>query len=231
MYRKWIALGVLVPVVVASLLIASPLLLSVFAPRGRQGPTGVSLSSYMEAKQSDILAMAILGNSTDYAYPELMHAIFLALDSGTWNTTATFVDDSNPSNVTTYNKVFEASVAEVQGINDAIYTGLASCTQSPDSLLFLLPYVCVGFGIDVLYKDGTWIQLFTLLDIRRHLPPTRGNILFVNGTYTGTPNPADPFGSVYRDVNWLNGCLLEPAYALDGLVTAIHNVFENHLGS
>jgi hypothetical protein len=222
MYRKWIALGVLVPVVVASLLIASPLLLSVFAPRGRQGPTGVSLSSYMEAKQSDILAMSILGNSSDIVYPDLMEAIFLALETGAWNMTARFVNDTDPDNVIIWDATFEASLAEVDGINNAIYTGLASATQSPDSLLSL-QYAPIGFGIDVLYKDGTWIQLFTLQD-------AKGHIIFVNGTYTGTPNPGNPFNGVNRDVNLLNGYLLEPAMALNGLVTAIHHVFVNHLG-
>jgi hypothetical protein len=222
MYRKWIALGVLVPVVVASLLVASPLLLSVFAPRGRQGPTGVSLSSYMEAKQSDILAMSILGNSSDIVYPDLMEAIFLALETGAWNMTARFVNETDPDNVTIWDGTFQASLAEVDSINDAIYTGLAGAIQSPDSL-FSLQYASIGFGIDVLYKDGTWIQLFTLQD-------AKGHIIFVNGTYTGTPNPGNPFNGISRDVNLLNGYLLEPAIALNGLVTAIHDVFVTHLG-
>lgn len=222
MYRKWIALGVLVPVVVASLLVATPLLLSVFAPHGGPGPTGVSLSSYMETKESDILAVTILGNSSDIVYPELMQALFLALRSGAWDMTALFVNDTNPANITVYNRAFEASAMEVQTINDAIYAGLASCTHSPDSLLSL-QFASIGFGVDVLYTDGTWIQLFTLQD-------AKGHIVFVNGTYTGTPNPANPFNGIVRDENMLNGYLLEPAVALNGLVIAIHDVFDNHLG-
>jgi len=222
MYRKWIALGVLVPVVVASLLVASPLLLSVFAPRGRQEPTGVSLSSYMEAKQSDILAMNILGNSSDIVYPDLMEAIFLALETGAWNMSGRFLNDTDPDNITTWDATFEASLAEVDSINDAIYTSLASSTQSLDSLLSL-QYASIGFGIDVLYNDGTWIQLFTLQD-------AKGHIVFLNGTYTGTPNPTNPFSGIVRDENMLNGYLFEPATALNGLVIAIHDVFDNHLG-
>jgi hypothetical protein len=221
MYRKWIAFGILTPVVVASLLIASPLLLSVFAPRSQPGPTGVSLSSYMEDKQSDILAMTILGNSSDIVYPDLMEALFLALETGAWNMTGRFLNDTDPGNVTLWNAAFEASPAEVDSINNAIYTGLASSTQSLDSLLDL-QYASIGFGIDVLYKDGTWIQLFTLQD-------AKGHIVFVNGTYTGTPNPTNPFNGIYRDLNWLTGYLFEPATALSGLITAIHDVFETHL--
>jgi hypothetical protein len=221
MYRKWIALGILVPVVVTSLLIASPLLLSVFAPRSKPGPTGVSLSSYMEGKQSDILAMAILGNSSDIVYPDLMEALFVALGTGAWNMTASFVNDTDVQHITFWETAFEASIVEVGSINDAIYTGLASTTQSSDSLLSLQS-APIGFGIDVLYKDGTWIQLFTLQD-------AKGHIVFVNGTYTGIPDPTNPFNGIVRDLNWLSGYLFEPVTALDGLVTAIHAVFENHL--
>jgi hypothetical protein len=151
-----------------------------------------------------------------------MEAIFVALETGAWNMTGRFVNDTDPDNVIIWDATFGASLAEVNGINDAIYTGLASATQSPDSLLSL-QYAPIGFGIDVLYKDSTWIQLFTLQD-------AKGHIIFVNGTYTGTPNPGNPFNGINRDVNLLNGYLLEPAMALNGLVTAIHDVFVNHLG-
>ncbi len=221
MYRKWIALGVLIPVIAAGLLVASPLLLSLLSPKNEEAPTGVSLSSYMEAKQSNILAMAILGNSSDVVYPDLMEALFLALGTGTWNMTGRFLNDTDPHNIVLWDAAFEASVAEVDSINDAIYAGLASTTQSLDSLLSV-QFALIGFGIDVLYKDGTWIQLFTLQD-------AKGHIVFVNGTYTGTPNPTNPFNGSVRAQNMLNGYLLEPATALSGLVIAIHDVFDNHL--
>jgi hypothetical protein len=56
--------------------------------------------------------------------------------------------------------------------------------------------------------------------------------VFLNGTFTGTPNPINPFdwNFISRDENWLNGILLEPGSALDDLITTMNAIFVNHLG-
>lgn len=223
MNRKW--LGLLAIPIALSLILVSPLLLGFFAPPSptNGGSTGESLSSFMNGKESDILAVQIMGNSSDIVYPELMNALFIPLLGGTWNVSANFLNDTDPYNIIHYNESFVATLTEVEDINNAIYEGLENTTQSLDSISDL--YYSVGFGLDILYTDNTWIQLFTIQS------PT-GHIMFLNGTYTGTPIPTDPFNPsiIQRDENWMNGILLEPGTALDELVTTMNTVFVNHLG-
>jgi hypothetical protein len=221
MNRKW--LGLLAIPVVVSLVVAAPVLFSLFAPTPPDGGIGTQLSSYMEDKAADILAVRILGNSTDIVYPELMAALFVSNTTGAWIVSATFLNDSGPGMPTIYMEYFLTTLAEVEDINNAIYAGLEATSSSADSISDL-PY-SVGFGLDILYGDGTWIQLFTLQS------PT-GHIIFLNGTYTGTPDSVDPFNPTYiqRDNNWLNGILLEPDTALDDLVVTMYTVFDNHIG-
>jgi hypothetical protein len=224
MNRKW--LGLLVIPIVLGILIASPFLFSLFtpAPAPDDGPSGTTLASFMESKAPDILAVRILGNSTDIVYPELMAALFVANSTGTWIVHATFLNDSlGPGNITFYEEYFLSTIAEVVDINNAIYAGLALTSISPDSIMDLL--YSIGFGLDILYGDGTWIQLFTIQS-------PDGHIMFLNGTYTGTPDTVDPFDSQFisRDENWQNGILLEPVTALDALVMTVNAMFVNHLG-
>ena len=223
MNRKW--LGLLAIPIALGLILVSPLLLGFFAPPPptNGGSTGESLSTFMNGKESDILAVQIMGNSSDIVYPELMNALFIPLLGGTWNVSANFLNDTDPYNIIHYNESFVATLTEVEDINNAIYEGLENTTQSLDSISDL--YYSVGFGLDILYTDNTWIQLFTIQS------PT-GHIMFLNGTYTGTPIPTDPFNPsiIQRDENWMNGILLEPGTALDELVTTMNTVFVNHLG-
>jgi len=224
MNRKW--LGLLVIPVVLGILIAAPFIFSFFTPPPSGGDeiSGASLSTFMEGKASNILAARILGNSTDIVYPELMTALFVPNSTGAWIVHASFLNDTlGPYNLTFYEEYFLTTVAEVEDINNAIYTGLAATTPSLDSLSDLL--YSVGFGLDILYADGTWIQLFTLQS-------PEGHIVFLNGTYTGTPDSVNPFDPSFisRDENWLNGILLEPGTALDNLVLTMNAVFVNHLG-
>lgn len=224
MNRKW--LGLLIIPIALGLILVSPLLLGFFAPPSPTdgGTTGESLSTFMGGKESDILAVQILGNSSDIVYPELMSALFIPLLSGNWNVSASFLNDTlGPYNLTIYEESFEASINEVENINTAIYNGLENTTPSLDSPSDL--QFSIGFGLDILYGDGTWIQLFTIQS------PT-GHIMFLNGTYTGTPNPTDPFNMTFiqRDESWMNGILLEPGTALDELVATMNAVFVNHLG-
>ena len=221
MNRKW--LGLLAIPVVVSLVVAAPFLFSLFAPAPTNGSIGVQLSDYMEGKAADILAVRILGNSTDIVYPELMAALFVSNSTGEWIVSATFLNDSGAGPPIIYDEHFLTTLAEVEDINNAIYDGLELTSPSADSIGDL-PY-SVGFGLDILYMDGTWIQLFTLQS------PT-GHIIFLNGTYTGTPDTVNPFDPNYiqRDENWLNGILLEPGTALNDLVATMYAVFDNHLG-
>jgi hypothetical protein len=222
MKRKWLAL-LTIPVVI-SVVVAAPLLFSLFAPAPTDGGlTGAQLASFMEGKASDVLAVQILGNSTDIVYPELMAALFVSNVTGAWIVSATFLNDSGPGNPTPYEEYFLTTLAEVDDINNAIYAGLEATIPSADSLSDL--YYSVGFGLDILYEDGTWIQLFTIQSPTVH-------IIFLNGTYTGTPDTVNPFDPAYiqRDENWLNGILLEPGTALNDLVTTMYAVFDNHLG-
>jgi hypothetical protein len=221
MKKKWLAL-LAIPVVI-SVVVAAPLLFSLFAPAPTGGGmTGTQLASFMEGKASDVLAVRILGNSTDIVYPELMAALFVSNVTGAWIVSATFLNDSGPGMPTLYYEYFLTTLAEVEDINNAIYTGLEATSPSADSISDLL--YSVGFGLDILYEDGTWIQLFTIQS------PT-GHIIFLNGTYTGTPDTVNPFDPAYiqRDENWLNGILLEPGTALDDLVATMYAVFDNHL--
>ncbi|MFX1510836.1 MAG: hypothetical protein ACFFBR_11085 [Promethearchaeota archaeon] len=224
MNTKW--LGLLAIPIILGLLLASPFIFSLFtpAPPGDDGVSGTSLSSFMEGKATDILAVRILGNSTDIVYPELMAAVFVPNSTGAWIVSATFLNDSlGPGTITFYEEHFLTTISEVVSINTAIYAGLNATTRSSDSIENLM--YSVGFGLDILYTDGTWIQLFTLQS------PT-GHIVFLNGTYTGIPDTVDPFNSSFitRDENWLNGILLEPGTALNVLVATMNGVFNNHLG-
>lgn len=223
MNRKWLAL-LAIPIVLG-IVLASPFLFSLLnpAPPIDDGPIGTTLASFMEAKSTDILAVQIMGNSTDIVYPELMAAFFVPNVTGAWIVSATFLNDSDPGNITFYDEYFLTTLAEVESINNAIYTGLEATYPSSDSIEGLT--YSVGFGLDILYTDGTWIQLFTLQS------PT-GHIIFLNGTYTGTPDSVNPFDPnfIQRDESWQNGTLLEPGTALDALVMTMYAVFDNHLG-
>jgi hypothetical protein len=223
MNRKW--LGLLVIPVVIGLLLATPFLLSLFppAPPVDNGTTGKSLSSFMESKASGILAVQILGNSTDIVYPELLAALFVSNVTGAWIVTATFLNDTlGPYNIEVYDEHFLTTLIEVENINNAIYTGLDATSPSQDSISDLL--FPIGFGLDILYEDGTWIQVFSIQS-------PNGHIMFLNGTYTGTPDTVNPFDSNFidRDENWQNGILLEPGTALDNLIVIMNEVFANHL--
>lgn len=223
MNRKW--LGLIVIPVVLGVLLASPYLLNLFAPAPPMdnGNIGTSLSSFMENKASDILAVQILGNSTDIVYLDLMYALFVPNITGAWIVSATFLNDTDVHNITSYEEYFLTTLTEVENINNAIYTGLNATIPSQDSITDLL--FPIGFGLDILYEDGTWIQVFSIQS-------PKGHIMFLNGTYTGTPHSVHPFDSTFitRDQNWQNGILLEPGTALDNLVVVIHEVFDNHLG-
>ena len=170
---------------------------------------GSALSGHLEDRESQIVSIRICGNSTDIVYPELMDAKIVPLSSGEWQVTATFVDDSSGYDaIETYEKTFNANLSDVLSINTALYDDLSMTFASNDTFHDIRDFN-MGFGLDIKYKDGSWIYLLTIQDAKGHL-------VLKSGT-----------GLINR--NLLDGYILEPGNALDGLVDAIHSVFQYHL--
>ncbi len=158
---------------------------------------------------SQIASIEICGNSSDILYPELMDATFSPDSTGGWLVAVSFVDDSlGPYNLTVYDRSFTTTTVEVENINKALHDGLGLTHTSNDSIADILP--SIAFYILITYKDGTWIYTLKVLN-------EKGHIILLSGT--GTPN-----------LNLLDGDLLEPGTALDGMVSAINEAFVNHLG-
>ncbi len=159
--------------------------------------------------ESQIASIQICGNSSDILYPELMDATFSPDSTDGWLVTASFLDDSlGPYNLTVYDRTFTANTTEVENINKALHDGLGLTYTSDDSIVDITANM--AFYILITYNDGTWVYLLKLLS-------EKGHIILLSGT--GTPN-----------LNLLDGDLLEPGTALDGMVSAINETFVNHLG-
>ena len=214
-----IACGILSAVAFAYMLVNNP-----SAKNGNSGRFGISLADYMVDKSSNILAMAILGNSSDIVYPELMEAVLIPQEGGTWLVRTTLLDDSEgPYNLSICEEEFYASVLEVEAINHALYEGLKNTTESQVSIYDVTDLGIMGFGLDILYNDGTWIQLLTIQS-------GVGYMILLEGTYQNTPDITNPFGyGLGRDTNLLNGAVLEPGSALDNLILQMNQVFTDHL--
>lgn len=214
-----IACGILSAVAFAYMLVNNP-----SANNENSGRFGISLADYMVDKSSNILAMAILGNSSDIVYPELMEAVLIPQEGGTWLVRTTLLDDSEgPYNLSICEEEFYASVLEVEAINHALYEGLKNTTESQVSIYDVTDLGIMGFGLDILYNDGTWIQLLTIQS-------GVGYMILLEGTYQTTPDITNPFGyGLGRDTNLLNGAVLEPGSALDNLILQMNHVFIVHL--
>ncbi|MHA1961790.1 MAG: hypothetical protein ACW99U_16325 [Candidatus Thorarchaeota archaeon] len=160
---------------------------------------------------SGIQSLWIIGNTSDILYPELMEAGFTWQDDGGWFVTANFVDDSEGwEEPIIYDRTFQVTAQEVLNINQALDEGLNLTYNSVELLLGVLemnPHI--GFQIDITYKGGEWISLCTF-------QTEEGHIILMSGR--GTPN-----------INLLDGQLLQPVSALDGLVATINQVFQSHL--
>ncbi len=176
---------------------------------GVRGLAGTDLSEYIEEQQSNVAYMHICGNSSDIVYSELMEATFTPIESGAWWVEVLLLDDSEgPYEVTQSTETFTASSAEVNTINTALYDGLDQTYASEDVIQNL--DLQMGFALDIVYEDGTWISLLSLQS-------SVGHIVVMCGA--GTP-----------DRNLLNGNLLEPGSVLDGLVATLNGLFVSHLG-
>ena len=160
---------------------------------------------------SGIESLRILGNSSDIIYPELMEAFFEQVESGSWLVSASFVDDSEGwENPELYERVFSVSAENMTAINDALNDALNQTHTSEDQVLSILdlnPHV--GFAIEILYTDGSWIYLCTFQTEKGHI---------IRKTGSGTP-----------DTNLLDGELLEPIEALDGLASVIYSIFSSNM--
>lgn len=176
---------------------------------GRIQLAGLVLSGHLEDKEAQITSMRICGNSTDIVYPELMEADFVPLVSGEWQVTAGFVDDSSGyDEIETYERSFTANASEVLRVNTALYDGLSTTYASNDTIHEIM-YTSMGFSLDIMYNDGSWISLLTMQD-------PKGHIILLSG-----------IGPVNQ--NLLDGYILEPGSALESLVDEIHSVFQYHL--
>ena len=224
MNTKHIAAAIIVCGILSAVIITYMLVNDPSANNENGGRFGVSLADYMGNKSSDILAMAIVGNSSDIVYPELMDAVFIPQEAGTWLVKATLLDDSKgPYNLFLYEEEFYASVSEVEAINQALYGGLENTTESQVSIYNVTDLGIMGFGLDILYKDGTWIQLLTIQS-------GIGYMILLEGTYQSIPDTTNPFSyELGRDTNLLNGAVLEPGSALDNLILQMNQVFTDHL--
>ncbi|MDF1537536.1 MAG: hypothetical protein P1Q69_01355 [Candidatus Thorarchaeota archaeon] len=167
-------------------------------------------SSDTYSGRSGIDSIRIMGNSSDIVYPELMEA-YISRDSfGNWLVSATFLDDSEGwENPEAYERTFNISSGNVTAIENALINGLDDTHPSEDvSFDNLESYPHVGFAIEVLYTNGTWIYVCTFQTEKGHIILKRGS---------GTP-----------DTN-LDGPLLESIEALEDFVAVVQNVFSSNM--
>jgi hypothetical protein len=161
---------------------------------------------------SGIASLTICGNSSDLLYPELAEATFVFLENDTWLAIAHFVDDSTGyESLEIYDRNFTITSEDVISISDALQEGLNQTHLSNITALTLLePSPSIWYEIAITYASGSWIYIVTW-------QTEPGLIIYKSGT-----------GDL--DKGLLNGTVLEPLWALDCLVSAIHDVFFNHLG-
>ena len=136
---------------------------------------------------------------------------FIIFEGSNWTVSANFVDDSEGwENPEIYDREFLVTQEEIEMINLKLLEGLNGTYPSEISPTVLLENSThIGFDIEIIYTDGSWIYATTF-------QTTLGHIISNNG--------ADPI-----DKNLLSGTVLEPISALDSLVEAIYAVFSNHL--
>lgn len=158
----------------------------------------------------NIASLMICGNSTDILYPELMEAC-LVMNGSNLMISADFVDDSEGWEYPElYEREFSVTLEEIENISLSLHEGLNATYLSeisPSELLESSPHI--GFDIEIIYSDGSWIYATTF---------QTGEGYIISNSGTGTP-----------DKNLLSGTVLEPVSALDNLVVAIYILFSNHL--
>ena len=187
----------------------------VFAIPFLLGPTGNDNNNRWSQPTSQVHSLNILGNSSDIVYPELMEAVFELQSSGEYNVSAHFLDDSTSIyEPEIYDRSFYATQAEMNSIIESLYTGLNDTIESSDSIETITYEGSMGYEVDVIFTDGSWVYILTIQS-------QKGHIIFLSGTSSGD--------SEYRNRNLLDGILLEPASALDSLVIVLNSIFSENL--
>ena len=203
--KNFIAIVVITSLIIG-IIVVIPLLTN---PAGNNNP------GKWDQPTSQVQYLTILGNSSDIIYPELMEAVFELQTSEEYNVSAHFLDDSaGPYDLEIYDRSFISTQAEVISIIDALYTSLNDTVQSSDSINTITYEGSIGYEVDVIFADGTWVYILTIQS-------QKGHIIFLNGTSSGD--------SEYRNRNLVDGILLEPASALDPLVLVLNSIFSEHL--
>ncbi|MFW9793620.1 MAG: hypothetical protein ACFFEE_04930, partial [Candidatus Thorarchaeota archaeon] len=124
----------------------------------------------------DITSLRICGNSTDILYPELMDAS-LVLQERSLVITASFVDDSEGyENPLLYEREFTVTPEEIESISLSLNEGMNQTHPSEmSSSLLLESSPNMGFEIEIVYSDGSWVYVITF-------QVGDGYIMFNNGT-------------------------------------------------
>ena len=214
MESKGTAVLILV-VTVAGLFLAYPLLIGL-----ENGGNGGSTNN------TGILFISVLGNTTDIIYPELGEAQFMPASVGGWEIDVEMVNDSQGfENVSIYSSTFNASNEEINQIHSALFLALNGSLVSERTAYDLLnASFSIGFLVDIIFDDNTWIQVYTFQG--------QTEFLLLNGSYTGTFDyqAESPIWSISRDTNMLNGICLESVFILNPFVDTLHEFFSNYLG-
>ncbi|MFX0053927.1 MAG: hypothetical protein ACFFAX_12090 [Promethearchaeota archaeon] len=199
-------------VTVAGLFLAYPLL--------------IGLGNGRSTSETGIVYISVIGNTTDIVYPELGQAKFIPESIGGWSIDVEMVNDSEGfENVSVHQISFTASNEEINQIRSALFLALNGSLVSERTTYDLLnANVSIGFLVDMIFDDNTWIHVYTFQG--------QTEFLLLNGSYTGTFDYQTEFPTwnINRDTNMLNGICLESIDVLDSFVDTLHAFFTSHLG-
>ena len=189
-------------------------------------PLLIGLENGGSTNDTGTVFISVIGNSTDIVYPELGEAQFMPAGVGGWEIVVEMVDDSQGfESVTVNSSTFNAGNEEINQIHSALFLALNGSLVSERTAYDLLnANASIGFLVDMIFDDNTWIQVYTFQG--------QTEFLLLNGSYTGTfDHQAEfPIWSINRDTNMLNGICLESVFVLDSFIDALHAFFSNYLG-
>ncbi|MFW9850976.1 MAG: hypothetical protein ACFFF4_17750 [Candidatus Thorarchaeota archaeon] len=160
--------------------------------------------------KSNVISIRINGNSSDIIFDELMDASIDRDALGNWQVSASFLDNSEGWEYPEpYERTFTISYENVSAISYALIAGLNQTYLSEDTEAEVMdPYPHIGFDIEIIYSDGTWIYVCTFQTEKGHFVMNRGS---------GTSDRS------------LMGPLMEPVSALNGLVTIVQAIFSSNM--
>ncbi|MFW9955720.1 MAG: hypothetical protein ACFFD3_14315 [Candidatus Thorarchaeota archaeon] len=159
---------------------------------------------------TDVTSITIIGNTSDIVYPELMEASIDRDVFGMWHVSASFLDNSGGWDSTeSYERTFIISLENVTAINNALTAGLNLTYPSEDIIQGVMEMGShIGFIIEVLYSDGTWLYVCTF-------QTEKGHIMVKSGR--GTLDAG------------LDGPLFEPVAALNDFTVTVQTVFSSNI--